>query len=68
MLPMMVEKFRLALGLSLKMLKEARIGPNLHPFKEDLVGDVGKVLWVLMGTVGIVLLIACANVANLVLV
>lgn len=68
MLPMMAEKFRLAPGMSLKMLKEARIGPNLHPFKEDLVGDVGKVLWVLMGTVGIVLLIACANVANLVLV
>ena len=41
---------------------------NVHPLKQDFVGDNGDVLWVLMGTVGIVLLIACANVANLFLV
>jgi len=44
------------------------ITPVLRPLKDDVVGGVGDVLWVLMGTIGIVLLIACANVANLMLV
>src|SRR5580658_8908806 len=48
-----------------KFFKEARIGPNLQPLKQYVIGDVGKVLWVLMGGISLVLLIACANVANL---
>jgi predicted permease len=42
--------------------------PSLRPLKQDVVGDVGNTLWVLFGTIGIVLLMACANVANLLLV
>ena len=64
MIPMQLERFPEAA----KFFKEARIVPNLQPLKQYVIGDVGKVLWVLMGGIGLVLLIACANVASLLLV
>jgi predicted permease len=42
--------------------------PAVRPLKEDVVGNIGEVLWVLLGSISILLLIACANVANLLLV
>jgi putative ABC transport system permease protein len=42
--------------------------PAVHPLKADVAGDVGQVLWVLFGGIDILLLIACVNVANLLLV
>src|SRR6202012_1102247 len=45
-----------------------KITPALQPLKEQVVGSVGNVLWVVMATIGIVMLIACTNVANLLLV
>ncbi|HEX5421210.1 MAG TPA: ABC transporter permease, partial [Gammaproteobacteria bacterium] len=45
-----------------------KIGPALIPLKQDVIGNIGSVLWVVMGTIATVLLIACANLTNLLLV
>jgi len=45
-----------------------KITPNLRLLKQQVIGNVGNVLWVVMATVGLVMLIACTNVANLLLV
>jgi len=68
LLPVVQRTFPPPEGFSSSLFEKARISPNLRPLKQDVVGDVGNVLWVLMGSIVLVLLVACANVANLVLV
>ena len=55
-------------GFSKSMFEQAHIAPKLRPLAMDVVGTIGDTLWLLMGAIGMVLLIACANVANLLLV
>ncbi len=68
MIPIVFSSFPSPPGFSIDLFNKARMGPKVRPLSQDVVGDVGKLLWVLMGSIGVVLLIACANVANLMLV
>jgi len=54
--------------LSRGMIESARLGVAVTALRDDVVGTVERVLWVLLGSVGCILVIACANVANLFLV
>jgi predicted permease len=55
-------------GATRENLASQRITPVVRPLKDDLVGGVASMLWMLMGAIGAVLLVACANIANLMLV
>jgi predicted permease len=66
MITLALEKF--PPGMSPADIENVQLGPDVHPLINDVVGTVGTTLWVILGSVGILLLIACANVANLSLV
>ncbi len=68
MLSIWLKAWPAAPGFSVALFENARFAPHLQPLKQQVVGDIGATLWVLMGTIGLALLIACANVANLLLV
>ncbi len=55
-------------GTTIEQFANFRITPLVRPLLDDLVGGVSSMLWVLMGAIGAVLMIACANIANLMLV
>jgi predicted permease len=68
LIPIAIRSFPPPDGFSVALFEKAHFAPNLRPLKKDVIGDVGDVLWVLMGSIAMVLLVACANVANLLLV
>jgi putative ABC transport system permease protein len=68
MIPLERNKFPVFPGMSLKMFDDAHFAPNVRLLKQDAIGDIGNTLWVLMTAVGLLLVIACANVGNLMLV
>ncbi len=68
LIPVALARFPAFPGYNAKMFVTAKLAPIVQPLAMSETGDISTVLWVLMGTVGLVLLIACANVANLMLV
>jgi predicted permease len=70
MLPIWLDAWPMVQGFSVtrEAMKNWRITPVVRSLKDDLVGGVASSLWVLMGAIGAVLLVACANIANLMLV
>lgn len=47
--------------LTPELLEQAQVIVNVRRVKDDVVGDTGAILWVLLGTVGFVMLIACGE-------
>jgi predicted permease len=68
MIPIVLRSFPAPAGESFKLFEDLRLGPNVRPLKEAVTGDVSKVLWVMMVGMSLVLVIACGNLANLLLV
>jgi len=68
LIPVWMDSFSNGPGSDSHWYIKWRIAPDFHSLKQEVVGGVGSILWIVMGTIGIVLLIACVNVANLLLV
>src|SRR4029079_16374031 len=69
-LPRVVEVSpNMAPNVPMKMvLEQAKPVNRLVPRREDVIGDAGRTLWMVAATALLVLLVTCANVANLLLV
>ena len=68
MLPIWMDTFTNGPGSNPHIYETWKITPLVRPLKQEVVGNVSGALWVVMGTIGLVMLIACANVTNLLLV
>ncbi len=68
MVPIWMDSWSNGPGTNPRVYETWRITPAIRPLKQEVIGNVSDVLWVVMGTIGLVMLIACANVTNLLLV
>ncbi len=68
MLPIWMDTFTNGPGSNPHIYESWKITPALRPLKDEVLGNVSDTLWVVMGTIALVMLIACANVTNLFLV
>src|ERR1700691_827622 len=68
MLPIWMDSWSNGPGSNPHIYEGWRITPMIRPLKLQVIGNVGELLWVVMGTIGVVMLIACANATNLMLV
>jgi len=68
LLPVVIRTFPPPEGLSENFFQSMHLKPRLMPLKDEVVGNVQSVLWVLLASTILVLLVACANVANLLVV
>lgn len=68
MLPIWMDSWSNGPGSDPHVYAKWRITPMLRPLKQEVIGNVSELLWIVMGTIGLVMLIACLNVTNLILV
>jgi predicted permease len=68
LVPVWMDSWTNGPGSNGRIYESWRITPALRPLKQEVVGNISDVLWVVMATIGVVMLIACANVTNLLLV
>ena len=67
-IPLIAEQFPLQPGVTRQMWESVGLAPDVRPFADEVIGDARSFLWILLGSAALVLLVACANVANLLLV
>ena len=68
MLPIWMDSWTNGPGSNPHFYETWKITPLIRPLKQEVIGNVSEVLWIVMGTIALVMLIACANVTNLLLV
>jgi predicted permease len=68
LVPVWMDSWSNGPGTNSHWYEKWKISPNFRALKQQVIGNIGSVLWVVMATVELVMLIACTNVANLLLV